>query len=153
MEQRVEVVSRFDAEKDCAGLLYAPLEEALSYRKTRCYRFEYAGSAPKLEAFIGKTLVDPVSQEVCLGGGPALDSFRFYLDYGMKPGVLDLEKESILKYYGELENPGFEISALELATRIYIFGETREGTREVFVRDIVNPAIHRWSVCDARSCA
>ncbi len=144
--QQVEVVSRFDAEKDCAGLLYAPLQESLRFRKTRCYHFEYSGDAAALKEFIRKTLVDEVSQEVHMDGAPALDSFRFYLDYGLKPGVLDLEKDSILNYYRELEDPGFTITALELTTRIYIFGETGEKTPDVFVRDIVNPAIHRWSL-------
>lgn len=157
-ERRVEVVSRFDEPKDCANLLYAPLDEKnLTYRKTRCYRFTFKGDASRLEEFIRETLVDSVSHKLSLGVMPALKGFRFYLDYGMKKGVLDLEKEAILNYYRELEREvDFRILELELTTRVYVFGETSRSGKEVsgpFVRDIVNPAIHRWKIHDDRSCA
>lgn len=179
-EQCAEIVSRFEEKKDCAGLLYAPLDAQLTYRKTRFCRFKFMGSASALRNFIRKTLVDRVSQDVALDGKPTLGDCRFFLDYGMKKGVLDLEKEAILRYYGELEEPGFEILELELSTRVYVFGEGAPGravkrtgkaakkagkagkavkadqdeeVRAPFIRDIVNPAIHRWSINDERSVA
>ena len=151
-ELTVEVVGKFDEAGDCSKLLYAPLAEELTYRRTRRYRFEYTGSREALEAFVRTTLVDEVSQEVSIGEAPALDGFLFHLDYGMKKGVLDLEKESVLNYYREIEPGDFEIAVLELATRVYVFGAGGDGdVSERFVLDIVNPAIHTWSIANERS--
>ena len=152
-ELTVEVVGRFDEPGHCDELLYAPLEGDLTFRRTRWYCFEFEGDRGAVEAFVRSTLVDAVSQEAHLGEEPALGGYRFHLDYGMKKGVLDLEKESILNYYRELEDTGFELKRLELATRIYIFGEAESGVRKHFIRDIVNPAIHTYTIGDERSCA
>lgn len=144
-----EVVSRFEEPEDCGALLYAPLKTDLTYRKTRRYRLVYDGSETKLESFLEDALLDPVSQDLALGGKPALDGALFYLDYGVKKGVLDLEKEAILRYYRELGTTDFDILELELSTRIYVFGEAGAGGAAVsdrFVNDIVNPAIHRSNV-------
>jgi hypothetical protein len=152
-ELTVEVVGRFDEPGHCNELLYAPLDGELRYRRTRWYCFEFEGEREAVESFVRSTLVDAVSQEAELGGEPALEGYRFHLDYGMKKGVLDLEKESILRYYRELEDTGFELKRLELATRIYVFGEAESGARKHFIRDIVNPAIHTYTIGDERSCA
>ena len=151
-ELLAEVVCRFEEPEDCSALLYAPLDKKLTYRKTHRYGLVYEGSKTKLESFIEDTLLDPVSQDLVLGGRPALDGALFHLDYGMKKGVLDLEKETILRYYRELDGTDFDIVELELSTRIYVFGDASEGgssVSDIFVRDIVNPAIHRWDVDDA----
>jgi hypothetical protein len=149
----VEVVGRFDAPGHCNELLYAPLEGDLTFRRTRWYCFEFDGDREAVKTFVQSTLLDAVSQEAHFGGDAALEGYRFHLDYGMKKGALDLEKESILGYYRELEDTGFELKRLELATRIYVFGEAESGSRKHFIRDIVNPAIHTYTIGDERSCA
>ena len=155
MESRqFEVIGRFDEEGDCNRLVYAPLGEKLTYRRSRIYRFEYSGDTAALERFVNETLVDAVSQEVTAGETPALEGWRFYIDYGMKPGVLDLEKEAILNYYRELDDLAFEISGLELATRTYVYGESAgEAVSNQMVKDTINPAIHTWSIGHERSSA
>ncbi|MEM7145968.1 MAG: hypothetical protein AAF591_12595 [Verrucomicrobiota bacterium] len=152
-ELTVEVVGRFDEGGACDELLYAPLAGDLRFRRTRWYCFDYEGERGAVEDFVRSTLVDGVSQEVRFGEGAALEGYRFHLDYGMKKGVLDLEKEAILGYYRELEGTGFELKGLQLATRIYVFGEAESGARKHFIRDIVNPAIHTYTIGDERSCA
>ncbi|MEM8952534.1 MAG: hypothetical protein AAGD22_00140 [Verrucomicrobiota bacterium] len=152
-ELTVEVVGRFDERGSCDELLYASVGGDLSFRRTRWYCFEFRGGRASVESFARATLVDVVSQEVTFGGGPVLEGYRFHLDYGMKKGVLDLEKETILAYYRELEDTGFALEGLRLATRIYVFGDAASGVRKQFIRDVVNPAIHMYTIGDERSGA
>lgn len=155
MRLEAEVVGRFDEAGDCDRLLYAPLDRKRTFRRTRRYALEFSGDAGAAEAFLRRVLADEVSQEFHVGGAPALEGDLFHLDFGMKRGALDLEKETILRYFRELEDPGFSIGALEITQRVYVFGDS-EGdglSSDRFVRDIVNPAIHRWNVVDRRSCA
>ena len=71
----------------------------------------------------------------------------------MKPGALDLEKETILNYHREVADGRFAIQSLKIYKRLYIFGDPGETSPEPFIKDIVNPAIHTWSVTDVLSCA
>ncbi|MEM1444297.1 MAG: hypothetical protein AAGF67_18260, partial [Verrucomicrobiota bacterium] len=112
---------------------------------TRRYEVEFEGEKEKLEAFIRKTLLDEISQELSEGEAPALSEFAFVLEYGMKPGALDLEKEAILSYYKGIEDPGFELKDLKIRQRLYLFGDS-ETDSERFIRDICNGAIHHWDV-------
>lgn len=151
---RAEVVGKFDGPGDCDKLLYSPLVEKLTFRHTRVYDFSSEGDPACVEQFIRSVLVDGISQDVHLGESPAIGGSLFYLDYGMKPGALDLERETVLRYHAELEEPGFTIEKFTITQRIYVFGEAGATVpSERFVRDIVNPAIHTWNVSDCRDCA
>lgn len=144
MTTTFEVIGKFDQESDCQKLLYAPQPHPLRFRETQCYRVEHEGGQAALDAFMRRVLVDPISQELHENAGLAFPEAAFALEYGMKGGALDLEKETILNYYRSLENPGFDLRKLTLRKRIYVTGE---GARpEPFIRDVCNPAIHTWEV-------
>jgi hypothetical protein len=151
MRLEAEVIGKFESAGDCAKLLYAPIEGKLTYRRTRRYEIEFEGSEDSVKEFVDQVLVDHVSHEVHFGSSPALEGFSFHLDYGMKPTALDHEKETILRYHSELENPGFTFSSLKITTRLYIFDSDGHATADPFVRDIVNPAVHIWNVQAAGS--
>lgn len=142
-----EILGKFDTESDCHKLLYAPVSLPLTYRETQCYRIDFEGDSAALHDFVTHVLLDPISQEMREGGEPVWKNASFVLEYGMKGGALDLEKEMILNYYRRLESPGFEIKKLTLRKRVYVFGENADPAP--FVRDVCNPAIHTWEVRQA----
>ena len=141
-----EVIGKFESEGDANKLVYAPLEVPVKYRRTRLYLLEYEGNVESAEHFVKRSLVDDYADEVHFTGDPAIEGFSFYIDYGMKPGALDLEKEASLSSHRKAE--GFEIVSLKLVQRIYIFSDP-SITSDRFVRDVCNPAIHVWSVTDS----
>jgi hypothetical protein len=155
MRLKAEVIGRFDHAGDANALLYTPLEDRLTARHTRRYLVEYTGDEAAVTAFLTKVLADPVSHELRTGEAPALADFAFFLDYGMKAGALDHEKETILAHHRSTEGPGgtaagFSITNLKINHRIYLFGEAGAAAHaDRFVRDIVNPAIHTWQVTAA----
>jgi len=108
------------------------------------YIFDYEGDVQALDKFVHEVLVDRISQKSYQDNAPLWSDAAFILDYGMKGGALDLEKEAILSYYRKLTAPGFELKKLALKTRIYVFGEGADPA--VFERDIVNPAIQNAEV-------
>ncbi len=138
--QQFEISGKFDHESDCKKLLYAPLTAALTFRETQCYHTEFDGDETALKAFVSKVLLDPISQDLHEGETALFPQAKFILEYGMKGGALDLEKETILQYYRTLKAPGFTLHKLTLRKRIYVFGPSADPTP--FVRDVVNPAIH-----------
>jgi hypothetical protein len=141
MREIYEISDRFIEAGDANGLLYEPLAGGLTYRRSRRYEIQYEGDQAAMEAFVRKTLLDEISQELHQGEDAALTGYSFALEYGMKPGALDLEKEAILSYYRGIPAPGFELKDL----RIYLFGG--KGDESVrFVRDLCNAAIHQWNV-------
>lgn len=139
-----EVVGLFDEENHCHKLLYAPVTQPWTYRETVVYQMVYEGDEGALEAFVQHVMVDPISQEVRDGTTSAFPKASFVLEYGMKGGALDLEKETILNYFRSLSNSGFWIEKLILRRRVYVFGEGADPAP--FVRDVCNPAIHTWEV-------
>lgn len=145
MRETFEISDRYIEPGHADELLYEPLGGDLTFRRTRRYEIEFEGDKSKLEAFIERTLRDPISQELHEGEDPALEDFSFALGYGMKPGALDLEKEAILTYYRGIEDPGFELKELSIRQRIYVFGGGSDES-DRFIRDICNYAIHNWSV-------
>ena len=147
MQATFEIVGKFETQSDCHKLLYAPLSLPLKYREHVCYKIEFTGDAGALKQFVEKVLLDPISQELHEGGAPVWKEAEFVLDYGMKGGALDLEKETILGYFHTLKNPSFHIDKLTLRKRIYVFGEGADPAP--FVRDVVNPAIHTHEVLKA----
>ena len=145
MQTRYEITGKFEEEADCNSLLYAPLARPLTYRRARSYEFDFNGAANALTGFVGKCLFDEISQELFTGEDPWTGE-AFILEYGMRPGALDLEKEAIMTYYRSLRDPGFEIEKLAIRDRIYVFGEADDSIAERFVRDIVNSAIHTHQI-------
>jgi hypothetical protein len=139
-----EITGLFDKESDCHKLLYAPVSHPWTYRETVVYHVTFEGDEAALEAFVGRVLVDPISQEKRDGSGSAFPAAAFVLEFGMKGGALDLEKETILNYYRKLSEPGFVIQKLVLRRRVYVFGEGADSAP--FVKDVCNPAIHTWEV-------
>ena len=145
MREIYEISDRFIEAGDANGLLYEPLAGGLTYRLTRRYEIQYEGDQAAMEAFVRKTLLDEISQELHQGEDAALTGCSFALEYGMKPGALDLEKEAILSYYRGIPTPGFELKDLRIRQRIYLFGGKGDESGR-FVRDLCNAAIHQWNV-------
>lgn len=139
-----EITGLFDKESDCHKLLYAPVSHPWTYRETVVYNVVFDGDESALEVFVRRVLVDPISQEMRDGSGSAFPAAAFVLEYGMKGGALDLEKETILNYYRALPEPGFALEKLTLRRRVYVFGEGADPAP--FVKDVCNPAIHTWEV-------
>ena len=123
MTKTYEIAGRFEAEGNAQSLLYAPPPQPLTFRKTMRYVFDFEGSEAALDAFVSRVLVDAISQEEHHDGAPLWPHAAFILDYGMKGGALDLEKEAILNYYRTVREPGFDLKKLILKTRIYVFGD------------------------------
>ncbi len=142
-----EISNKFDTEGDAQSLLYEPPASPLRFRKTMRYIFDCEGDAKALDAFVHEVLVDRISQTAHQDAKPLWDGTAFILDYGMKGGALDLEKEAILGYYRTLKAPAFKLNKLTLKTRIYVFGEGADS--DVFVKDIVNPAIQNSELIHA----
>ena len=155
MQFNAEVAGRLGGAKSCQGLLYAPLPAPLNYRSTQYYRFDYEGSQPGLTAFVRRVLLDEVSQYLALDDRPVYQGEQFCLEIGIKPTVLDLEKQAILAFHQHSQSGDFQILELSIYKRLYIFGKAgEEASPDPFIRDIVNPAIHVWRVIpDARSSA
>lgn len=154
MRLTAEVSNRLQPRRSCQGLLYAPLEHDLACQSTRVYELEFTGDSDSLTAFIRRVLVDAISQDLRIDSSPAYDGYSFCLEYGMKPGALDLEKEAILSFYAGRRKRDFEVQSLKTTKRLYIFGEkAHEASPTPFVRDIVNPAIHTWKITNANSYA
>ncbi|MAB76091.1 MAG: hypothetical protein CMO47_06490 [Verrucomicrobiales bacterium] len=145
MRKTFEISDRFIEAGDANELLYEPLGGDLTFRRTRRYEIDFEGEENNLVSFVEKTLRDPISQDLKKGEDSAFTAFAFVLEYGMKPGALDLEKEAILSYYRGIENPGFELKELNIRQRIYLFGNSGDES-DRFIRDICNYAIHNWSV-------
>ena len=139
-----EVTGLFDKESNCHKLLYAPVSHPWTYRESVVYNITFEGDEQALEAFVRRVLVDELSQELRDGDGSAFPAAAFVLEYGMKGGALDLEKEMILNYYRSLPEPGFAIHKLLLRRRVYVSGP--EADPAPFVKDVCNPAIHTWEV-------
>ena len=156
MNLTAEVIGLLDSPADCSKLLYAPLSEPLTFRQTRRYHLEFSGSEDAAKAFIEKVLYDKISERLHFGDDAAIEGARFALDYGMKDGALDLEKETVMRYYRETAEAGnaggLEISDFKITHRIYVFSADASATTEPgrFIKDVCNPAIHTWSVTDAR---
>jgi hypothetical protein len=142
-----EISNTFDTEGDAQSVLYEPPPQPLRYRKTMRYLFDYEGETQALDAFVHEVLLDRISQTSHRDAAPLWTGTAFILDYGMKGGALDLEKEAILSYYRKLPSPGFTLNKLTLKTRVYVFGAGADP--EVFVKDIVNPAIQNAEVVRA----
>lgn len=147
MKAVFEIVDRYLEAGDCSALLYAPLDKPLTYRQTRRYTLDFEGDESAASDFVSKTLLDEVAQDLHQGEDAALSGYQFVIDYGMKPGALDLEKEAVVGYYKHLDEPAFQLNDLKIEQRIYVFGDESTDP-DLFVKDICNRAIHTWSVIE-----
>jgi len=145
MLSKIEIIPRFASEEEADKLLYTPRAPGVRYRNTKTCLCETSGDAAAFVAWMRRVLLDEVSQDFHLGDAPALGGAEVILEYGMKPGALDHEREMILEeYHREGEDAlGFTILDLRLRTRIYLFGPADPAP---FIKDIVNPAIHSHRV-------
>lgn len=147
MTLHFEVISRFQAAANADALLYTPLNAGLTFRRSRVYTVEINGDEQKAREYLLSVLVDPISQECTEQNAPILEGALFTIDYGMKAGALDLEKEAILQNYRGRRNMGFTLDGLKITQRVYIFGQgDKETLAARFAKDVCNPAIHNWTI-------
>ena len=144
-----EVTGKYHHAGDANKLVYSPLPAPHTYHATRRYTLEIEGDEAAAKRCVENTPVEEVSQHVQFGPAPALAGHTFILDYGFKPGALDLEREMILSYWRGLPDPGFTLKKLGITQRLYIFAHGPAAPADKFVRDIVNPAIHKHQVIAA----
>jgi len=150
MTLHFEVTSRFQHAVDADCLLYAPIRANLTSRHSRCYSAEVEGDVEAASQYLQSVLVEPISQLVSQSAEALLPDYLFYLDYGMKPGALDLEKEAILGNYRGRKDMGFTLKSLVITQRVYVFGSGDAASLgKTFIKDICNPAIHRWNLVTA----
>ncbi|MEG2328109.1 MAG: hypothetical protein RSB48_07435, partial [Akkermansia sp.] len=119
----LEVISRFQDAVDADRLLYTPIHANLTSRHSRVYAVEVSGQIDAAREYLLSVLVDQIAQEVREQQEPLLKGALFILDYGMKPGALDLEKQAILQNYSGREGLPFTIDSLKITQRVYVFGE------------------------------
>lgn len=147
MTLHFEVISRFQAATNADALLYTPLNAGLTFRRSRVYTVEINGDEQKAREYLLSVLVDPISQECTEQILPILKGALFSIDYGMKAGALDLEKEAILQNYRGRQNMGFTLVGLKITQRVYIFGQgDKDSLAARFAKDVCNPAIHNWTI-------
>lgn len=143
----IEVVSRFQDAADADHLLYTPVNAGLKFRKSKVYTISVEGDMAAAREYLLGVLVDPIAQEHSEKIEPMFDNTFFVLDYGMKAGALDLEKEAILENYRGRSGLSFTIRQLKITQRVYIFGEgDKKALSALFAKDVCNPAIHNWTI-------
>ncbi len=146
-ELHFEVISRFQEAADADHLLYTPINAGLTSRHSRVYAVKVDGDVDAARKYLLGVLVDQIAQEVSEDAAPILQDALFVLDYGMKAGALDLEKEAILQNYRGRFGLGFAIEQLKITQRVYIFGQGDKASLSArFAKDICNPAIHSWTI-------
>ena len=149
MPSKIEITSRFAHPEDANKLLYTPRPRQITYRRTKVYLCTIDGDETAFLAWMRRVLLDEVSQDLHSGDAPALEGADTILEYGMKPGALDHEREMILEEFhreGD-EKLGFAIRDLKLRTRIYLAAADGLPIDPApFIKDIVNPAVHTCRV-------
>ncbi len=147
MTLHFEVISRFQAAANADALLYTPLKADLTFRRSRVYTVNISGDEEKARQYLLSVLVEPIAQEYSEENAPILNGALFTIDYGMKAGALDLEKEAILQNYRGRKNMGFTLDSLKITQRVYIFGQgDKDALSKRFAKDVCNPAIHNWTI-------
>ncbi len=77
MREIYEISDRFIEAGDANGLLYEPLAGGLTYRRYPALRDPVRGRPAAMEAFVRKTLLDEISQELHQGEDAALIGYSF----------------------------------------------------------------------------
>lgn len=151
MEYELEVADRFSPREPAEDVLYSGENLRGDVETTRLYRLTTGASRDALEAFVLDVLVDEVSQRWELRpadeDGSLHQDFCHRLDVGLKPGVLDLEREYLLEFLEEAPDPRLTLEGLTILKRHYLFASNGDQRLlETARRDLVNPVVHRWSV-------
>ncbi len=131
-------------------LLYVPVQDPPRIKRTRRYLFTYEGDPAALDRFARRVLVDEVSEDLHAGEAPLFGDAGAVLDMTLKPGLLDHEREAVLEYADHAAPDGVEVQDLRIHQRMYIFDTGGTFSPDRLVRDLVNPAIHQWTVTDPR---
>lgn len=152
MSSTIEIISRMEEAAPADTLLYTPRHDGATARRSRVYHAEVEGDHEAFLQWMRRVVLDEVSQEFRVGGHPAFEDATV-LEFGMKPGALDHEREMILEEYRREAGEegvalGFTLRDLRVGTRYYLFAPEPGAAVDAapFVRDVVNPAIHRWEV-------
>ena len=149
MSSKIEITNRFAHPEDANKLLYTPRPQQVSFQRTKVYFCDVMGDHAAFLAWMRRVVLDVVSQDLHCGEAPAITDSNTILEYGMKPGALDHEREMILaEYHREGDTTlGFSLTNLRLRSRIYL-SAADHGTVDAtpFVKDIVNPAVHTHRV-------
>lgn len=147
MTLHFEVISRFQAAANADALLYTPLNAGLTFRRSRVYTVEITGDEQKARDYLLSVLVDPIAQECSEQDAPILTGALFTIDYGMKAGALDLEKEAILQNYRRPQEHGLHPGRAEdHAARVRFRPGGPGELSKRFAKDVCQPAIHNWTL-------
>jgi hypothetical protein len=149
MPSKIEITSRFAHAEDANKLLYTPRAAGVEFRRTKVYLCDVRGDESAFRQWMRRVVLDEVSQDLHAGEAPALGGASAILEFGMKPGALDHEREMILEEYhreGD-QNLGFSLENFRLRTRIYLFGAGGAPVDTApFLKDIINPAVHTFTL-------
>ncbi len=149
MPSKIEITNRFAHPEDANKLLYTPRPRRVTFSRTKVYLAEIEGDPEAFLAWMRRVLLDEVSQDLHAGDSPAIVGAQLILEYGMKPGALDHEREIILEeYHREGDDKlGFTVRDLKLRTRLYLTAQDHQTIDPApFVKDIINPAVHTHQV-------
>lgn len=149
MQLKIEIEDQFDRRESGAALLYAPSNDGVTFRRTRLYVLDVDGDSAVAQSWMERVVLDQVSQTLHVLGdesnSAALGDADVLLEYGMKPGALDHEREILLDEFAKehAEDLGFTLNDVRVRTRIYLFAKSGEEIDTApYVRDVVNPAVH-----------
>ncbi len=142
----LEIVSRRGDPASANEILFAPMDRAPSYRRTRVYDIEYSGSRDALRRFVAGVLLDEVAEDARFEESFAYPQARAVLDVSLKPGLLDLEKEYIVDYARSHASDDFRLEDIRIAQRYYIDAPIEPVVLDRIRRDLVNPAIQECRV-------
>lgn len=151
MDYELEVAERFSPREPAGDVLYSGNGVEGDVETTRLYRLATGAPRSVLEDFVRKVLVDGISQHWELRreeeDGSLREDYRHRLDVGLKPGVLDLERQYLLDFLATSPDPRLTLEGLAILKRHYLYASNGSGRLlEVARRDLVNPVIHRWRV-------
>ncbi len=151
MPLKIEIIPRFAEAAEADKLLYVPRHSGAVCHHTKVYHCHVEGNQEAFQTWIRRVILDETSQDMIVGPQAARPG-AVVLEYGMKPGALDHEREMILDEYRceGAADLGFSLNDLKVRTRLYFESAGGEAVDvSPFVRDLVNPAVHAHEVIEA----
>ena len=106
---------------------------------------DFGGAVESVHTFVSRVLADEITETVHTGPDPAVDNFHFAIEMGLKAGLLDLEREYILRYLESGARMPFSMNDIRKTNCYYFSGDKMDLPPDRFVADMVNPVIHRWN--------